>query len=76
MTRLDQTLEDFEYCIETLGMDDDQIEEVMDITGELGIRPEYFSDEFIFLTGRSMDEDGQLHDPDYLNIAVFNGMYF
>ena len=76
MTRLDQTLEDFEYCIETLGMDDDQIEEVMDITGELGIRPEYFSDEFIFLTGRSMDEDSQLHDPDYLNIAVFNGMYF
>ena len=40
MTRLDQTLEDFEYCIETLGMDDDQIEEVMDITGGLGIRPE------------------------------------
>ena len=76
MTRLDQTLEDIEFCIETLGMDDDQIEEVMDITGGLGIRPEYFSDEFIFLTGRGMDEDSQLHDPDYLNIAVFNGMYF
>ena len=76
MTRLDQTLEDLEFWIETLGMEDDQIEEVMDITGELGIRPEYFSDEFIFLTGRSMDEDGQLHDPDYLTIAVFNGMYF
>ena len=27
MTRLDQTLEDLEFCIETLGMDDDQIEE-------------------------------------------------
>ena len=76
MTRLDQTLEDFEYCIETLGMDDDQIEEVMDITGGVWIRPEYFSDEFIFLTGSRLEAVGQLHDPDYLNIAVFNGMYF
>jgi len=76
MNRLDQTIEDLEYCIETLGMDDGQIEEILDITGELGVRPEYFSNEFIFLTGRRLSEDSKLHDPDYLNIAVFNAMFF
>ena len=76
MNRLDQTIEDLEFCIETLGMNDEQVEEIMDITGELGVRPEYFSNEFIFLTGRRLSEDSKLHDPDYLNIAVFNSMYF
>ena len=76
MNRLDQTIEDLEFCIETLGMNDEQVEEIMDITGELGVRPEYFSNEFIFTTGRGIDEDSKLHDADYLNIAVFNAMYF
>ena len=76
MNQLDQTIEDLEFCIETLGMNDEQVEEIMDITGELGVRPEYFSNEFIFLTGRRLSEDSKLHDPDYLNIAVFNAMFF
>ena len=76
MNRLDQTIEDLEFCIETLGMNDEQVEEFMDITGQIGVRPEYFSNEFIFLTGRGLEEDGKLHDPDYLNIAVFNAMFF
>ena len=76
MNRLDQTIGDLEFCIETLGMNDEQVEEFMDITSEFGVRPEYFSNEFIFLTGRGLQEDGKLHDPDYLNIAVFNAMYF
>ena len=76
MNQLDQTIEDLKYCVETLGMNDDEVEEFMDITGHFGVRPEYFSNEFIFLTGRGLEEDGKLHDPDYLNIAVFNAMYF
>ncbi len=82
MNRLDQTIEDLEFCIETLGMNDEQVEEFMDITSEFGVRPEYFSkpeyfsNEFVFLTGRRLSEDSKLHDPDYLNIAVFNAMYF
>ena len=76
MNRLDQTIEDLEFCIETLGMNDEQVEEFMDITSEFGVRPQYFSNEFIFLTGRGLEEDGKLHDPDYLNIAVFNAMFF
>ena len=76
MNQLDQTIEDLKFCVETLGMNDEQVEEFMDITGQFGVRPEYFSNEFIFLTGRWLEEDGMLHDPDYLNIAVFNAMFF
>ena len=76
MNQLDQTIEDLKCCVETLGMNDEQVEEFMDITGQFGVRPEYFSNEFIFLTGRGLEEDGKLHDPDYLNIAVFNAMFF
>ena len=76
MNQLDQTIEDLKFCVETLGMNDDEVEEFMDITGHFGVRPEYFSNEFIFLTGRGLEEDGKLHDHDYLNIAVFNAMFF
>ena len=76
MNQLEQTIEDLKFCVETLGMNDEQVEEFMDITGQFGVRPEYFSNEFIFLTGRGLEEDGKLHDPDYLNIAVFNAMFF
>ena len=76
MNQLDQTIEDLKFCVETLGMNEEQVEEFMDITGQFGVRPEYFSNEFIFLTGRGLEEDGKLHDPDYLNIAVFNAMFF
>ena len=76
MNQLDQTIEDLKFCVETLGMNDEQVEEFMDIPGQFGVRPEYFSNEFIFLTGRGLEEDGKLHDPDYLNIAVFNAMFF
>mgnify|MGYP000382988320 FL=1 len=76
MNQLDQTIEDLKFCVETLGLSDEEVEEIMDITGHLGIRPEYFSNEFIFTTGRRLSEDSKLHDPDYLNIAVFNAMFF
>ena len=73
---MNEILEDLQFLIERLGLNDEQIEETLNITRELGIRPEYFSDEFIFLTDRSFEEDSQLHDPEYLNIALFNAMYW
>ncbi len=76
MNQLDQTIDDLKFCIETLGMNDEEVEEFMNVTSEFGVRPQYFSNEFIFLTGRGLGEDGKLHDPDYLNIAVFNAMFF
>ena len=74
MNQLDQTIEDLKYCVETLGMNDEQVEEYLNITSEFGVRPEYFSDEFIFLTDGAFED--QLHDPEHLNIALFNAMYW
>ena len=73
---MNEILEDLKFLIERLGLNDEQIEETLNITRELGVRPEYFSDEFIFRTDRSFEEDSQLHDPEYLNIALFNAMYW
>jgi len=72
----DQTIQDLKFCIETLGLNDDQIEEMMKVTEDLGIRTQYFVDEFIFITGRGIEEDSKLHNPDYLNIAVFNATHW
>ena len=46
---MNEILEDLQFLIERLGLNDEQIEETLNITRELGVRPEYFSDEFIFL---------------------------
>ena len=42
MNQLDQTIEDLKFCVETLGMNDEQVEEYLNITSEFGVRPEYF----------------------------------
>ena len=33
MNQLDQTIEDLKFCVETLGLSDEEVEEIMDITG-------------------------------------------
>ena len=71
---MNEILEDLQFLIERLGLNDEQIEETLNITRELGVRPEYFSDEFIFLTDEGFED--QLHNPEYLNIALFNAMYW
>ena len=71
---MNEILEDLQFLIERLGLNDEQIEETLDITKRLGVRPEYFSDEFIFLTDGAFED--QLHDPEHLNIALFNAMYW
>tara|TARA_A100001035_G_scaffold166299_1_gene131712 strand:- start:142 stop:363 length:222 start_codon:yes stop_codon:yes gene_type:complete len=71
---MNEILEDLQFLIERLGLNDEQIEETLNITRELGVRPEYFSDEFIFLTDGAFED--QLHNPEYLNIALFNAMYW
>ena len=70
MNQLDQTIEDLKFCVETLGMNDDEVEEFMDITGHFGVRPEYFSNEFMESSSK------EVHESDYLNIALFNAMYW
>ena len=42
MHQLDQTIEDLKFCVETLGMNDEEVEEFMNVTSEFGVRPEYY----------------------------------
>ena len=35
-----------------------------------------YNDCLLYTSDAADEEDSNLHDPDYLNIAVFNGMYF
>ena len=71
-----QIIDNLEFCIETLGLNDEQTGDVLAATNEIGVNVEYFSNEFVFLTGRGLEEDGKLHDPEHLNIALFNAMYW
>ena len=42
MNQLDQTIEDLKFCVETLGMNDDEVEEFMNITSEFGVSQSIF----------------------------------
>tara|TARA_B100000459_G_scaffold114296_1_gene67632 strand:- start:147 stop:368 length:222 start_codon:yes stop_codon:yes gene_type:complete len=66
----DQLCDNLEFCIETLGCNDQQIEEVFAATNELGVNVEYFCNEFMETSSK------QVHNPDYLNIALFNAMFW
>ena len=63
-------IDNLEFCIETLGLNDNQIGDVLAATNELGVNVEYFANEFMESSSK------EVHDSDYLNIALFNAMYW
>ena len=68
-----QIEKDIAYCIDYLGLSNEQIGEVLRNCEALGnISVEYFMEEFIF---EAPDID-TLHDTEYLNIAEFNALYW
>ena len=69
-SEVDQIIDNLEYCIETIGLNNEQTGEVLAATNELGVNVEYFCNEFM----ESSSKD--VHDSDYLNIALFNAMYW
>ena len=69
-SEVDQIIDNLEFCIETIGLNDEQTGEVLAATNELGVNVEYFCNEFM----ESSSKD--VHDSDYLNIALFNAMYW
>lgn len=73
---MNEIFDDLKFLIDDLGLTDEQVGEVINTSENIGVRPEYFADEFIFVTGRGLEEDALLHDNDYLNIAVFNATYW
>ena len=69
-SKVDQMIDNLEVCIDFLGLNDEQTGEVLAATNQLGVNVEYFCHEFM---EKSIIE---LHNPDYLNIALFNAMYW
>ena len=69
-SKVDQMIDNLEFCIETIGFNDEQTGEVLAATNELGVNVEYFANEFMETSSV------QVHNPDYLNIAVFNATFW
>ena len=65
-----QKKDNLEFCIETIGLNDEQTGEVLAATNELGVNVEYFANEFMETSSV------RVHESDYLNIAMFNAMYW
>ena len=69
-SEVDQIIDNLEFCIETIGLNDEQTGEVLAATNEIGVNVEYFCNEFMETSSKDV------HDSDYLNIALFNAMYW
>ena len=69
-SEVDQIIDNLEFCIETIGLNDEQTGEVLAATNELGVNVEYFCHEFMETSSV------RVHESDYLNIAMFNAMYW
>ena len=69
-SKVDQMIDNLEVCIDFLGLNDEQTGEVLAATNELGVNVEYFANEFMETSSK------QVHEDDYLNIALFNAMYW
>ena len=69
-TLVQQKKDNLEFCFETLGLDKKQTKEILAATKEIGVNVEYFANEFMETSSV------QVHQSDYLNIAMFNAMYW
>ena len=69
-SKVDQMIDNLKFCIETIGLNDEQTESVLAATNELGVNVEYFCNEFMETSSKDV------HESDYLNIALFNAMYW
>ena len=69
-SEVDQIIDNLEFCIETLGLNDEQTGDVLATTNEIGVNVEYFANEFMETSSV------RVHENDYLNIAEFNAMFW
>ena len=69
-SKVDQIIDNLRFCIETIGLNDEQTESVLAATKELGVNVEYFCNEFMETSSV------KVHESDYMNIAMFNAMYW
>ena len=77
-TPSNQIFTDIDFLVDEMAMDADQCDEILRACEDLGgISAEYFCEEFVFIPDDSTPDDvANLHDPDYLNIAVFNALWW
>ena len=69
-SEVDQMIDNLEFCFETLGLNKKQTKEVLAATNEIGVNVEYFANEFMETSSV------RVHESDYLNIAMFNAMFW
>jgi len=69
-SEIDQMIDNLEFCIETIGLNDEQTGEILAATNEIGVNVEYFCNEFMETSSV------KVHDDDYLNIAMFNATFW
>ena len=69
-SKVDQMIDNLEVCIDFLGLNDEQTGDVLAATNEIGVNVEYFANEFMETSSV------RVHENDYLNIAMFNAMYW
>ena len=68
MTQEDQLIADIAFCVDDLGLNDDQIGLYLRAAEEIGVSCRYMAEEFIF-ESETMEEFHRLHlDPEYLKI--------
>ena len=69
-SKVDQMIDNLKFCIETIGLNDEQTGDVLAATNEIGVNVEYFANEFMETSSV------RVHENAYLNIAMFNAMYW
>ena len=63
-TKKKQLKENIKYCIDVLQLEDNSIGEVLRASEKLGVRCEYFVEEFVVLD--DVNSTQSIHDDDYL----------
>ena len=68
MTQEDQLIADIAFCVDDLGLNDDQIGLYLRAAEEIGVNCRYMAEEFVFESD-TPEEFERLHlNPDYLKI--------
>ena len=68
MTKEDQLIADIAFCVDDLGLNDEQIGLYLRASEEIGVNCRYMAEEFVFESD-TLEEFERLHlDPEYLKI--------
>ena len=77
-TPSNQIFTDIDFLVDEIGMGADSCDEVLQACDRLGgISAEYFCEEFVFVPDDSTPDDiDRYHNDEYLNIALFNALWW